>query len=32
MNTPRKTPRNNMALRFGVLAVVIVAIWFVVFR
>ena len=32
MTTPRKTPRNTMALRFAALAVVIAAVWFVVFR
>lgn len=32
MTTPRKTPRNSMAIRFAVLTVLIVAVWFVVFR
>ncbi len=32
MTEPRKTPRNNMAMRLGVLVVVLVAAWFVIFR
>jgi hypothetical protein len=32
MNEPRRTPRNTTALRLAVLAVVIAALWFVLFR
>lgn len=32
MNEPRRTPRNTTALRLAVLGVLIVAVWFVVFR
>jgi hypothetical protein len=32
MTAPRKTPRNRKAMRLAVLAVVAVAVWFVVFR
>jgi hypothetical protein len=32
MTTPRQTPRNNKAMALAVLVVVIVSVWFVVFR
>ena len=32
MNEPRRTPRNTTALRLAILAILIAAVWFVVFR